>query len=81
MAAVTQQSIWDVMERLDEEKKRKVYNFAVYLNGAGTPEDAEFAEYKALMMQSQQWAKDVGLTPDDITEAIKTVRQRKRQFA
>ena len=39
----------------------------------------EFAEYKTKMKKSQQWAKEVGLTPDDITKAIKAVRQEKRQ--
>ena len=79
MVAVTQQSMWNVMESLPEEKKQQVFDFAISLKEPKTSGSEEFAEYKALMKQSQQWAKDVGLTPDDITRAIKTVRQRKRQ--
>ncbi|MBO6108419.1 MAG: hypothetical protein J6P16_03330 [Eubacterium sp.] len=41
--------------------------------------DDEFSEYKIKMKKSQQWAKEVGLTPEDITKAIKAVRQEKRQ--
>ena len=37
MAAITQQSMWSVIEPLTEEKKRQVYNFAIRLN---EPEDA-----------------------------------------
>lgn len=39
----------------------------------------EMAEFEADMDRCQEWAKDVGLTPDDITASIKAVRQRKRQ--
>ena len=48
------------------------------------PKKAEadkLAEFERKMDQSQQWAKEHGLTPDDITKAIKAVRQRKRQKA
>ena len=41
----------------------------------------KMAEFEADMDRSQQWAKEVGLTPEDITRAIKTVRQRKRAQA
>lgn len=41
--------------------------------------DEKMAEFEADMERCQEWAKDAGLTPDDITRAIKTVRQRKRQ--
>ncbi len=44
--------------------------------------DAEkMAEFEADMERDQQWAEEVGLTPEDITRAIKTVRQRKRAQA
>ena len=48
------------------------------------PKKAEadkLAEFERKMDQSQQWAKDHGLTPDDITKSIKAVRQRKRRKA
>ena len=32
MVAVTQQSMWNVMERLPEEKRRQVFNFAISLD-------------------------------------------------
>ena len=76
MVAVTQQSMWNVMEPLTEEKKLQVYNVAIKLNESKTD---KIAEFEAKMKKSQQWAKDVGLTPDDITRAIKEVRQEKRQ--
>ena len=41
--------------------------------------DEEFTNYKAKMKKSQQWAKEAGMVPDDITKAIKAVRQEKRQ--
>ena len=88
MLAVTQQSMWNVVEPLTEEKRREVYNFAVKLrepeslmeSSMETSMKDEFAEYKALMKQSQEWAKEVGLTPEDITRAIRSVRQRNRGY-
>ena len=41
----------------------------------------KMAEFEADMDRSQLWAKEVGLTPEDITRAIKTVRQRKKTQA
>ena len=78
MVAVTQQSMWNVMESLPEEQKVQVYNFAISLKSEKSKAD-KIARFETLMDQSQQWAKDVGLTPDDITRAIKAVRQENRQ--
>lgn len=35
MTAVTQQSMWNVMERLPEEKRMQVFNFAISLDQTG----------------------------------------------
>lgn len=80
MVAVTQQSMWDVMESLPDEQRLQVYNFAVSLKPKKSEAD-RMSSFEADMDRCQQWAKDVGLTPDDITRAIKKVRQRKRQNA
>ena len=36
----------------------------------------DISEFRALMDATAAWAKDVGLTEEDITDAIKTVRNR-----
>ena len=38
-------------------------------------------DFDAKMDRCQEWAKEAGLTPDDITASIKAVRQRRRQNA
>ena len=38
----------------------------------------DMSEFTNLMDQAEQWAGDVGMTEDDITEVIKSVRARKR---
>ena len=87
MAPVTQQSMWNVMEPLTSEERMQVYDFAIKLrkpktgeqNAKKTTESDEIARYEAHMEQTQQWARDHALSPDDITKAIKAVRQKKRQ--
>ena len=34
-------------------------------------------EFDSLMKESQKWAKNVGMTEEDINDAIKTVRKRR----
>ncbi len=36
----------------------------------------DISEFRALMDATAAWAKEVGLTEEDITDAIKTVRNR-----
>lgn len=36
----------------------------------------DISEFRALMDATAAWAKEVGLTEEDITDAIKTVRRR-----
>lgn len=38
----------------------------------------DISEFKKLMDAASEWAKRVGMTEDDITDAIKTVRARKK---
>lgn len=38
----------------------------------------DISEFKTLMDAAAEWAKRVGMTEDDITDAIKTVRARKK---
>ena len=39
----------------------------------------DISEFSALMDEAASWASDVGLTEDDISSAIKTVRNRRKQ--
>ena len=36
------------------------------------------SEFDALMKESEQWAKSVGMSEDDIDNAIKAVRERRK---
>ena len=38
----------------------------------------DISEFNALMKESQKWAKNVGMTEDDIDDAIKAVRKRRK---
>lgn len=37
----------------------------------------DISEFDSLMKESQKWAKSVGMTRDDIDDAIKAVRKRR----
>ncbi len=39
----------------------------------------DISEFRELMDEAASWASDVGLTEDDISSAIKTVRNRRKQ--
>ena len=39
----------------------------------------DISEFSALMDETESWASDVGLTEDDISSAIRTVRNRRKQ--
>ena len=41
-------------------------------------EQPNINEFRDLMDSANQWAKDVGMTSDDIDEAIKNVRKNRR---
>ena len=38
----------------------------------------DISEFRSLLDAAERWASDVGLTEDDINDAIKTVRARKK---
>lgn len=38
----------------------------------------DISEYNKLMDEANKWAQDVGMTEEDITDAIQSVRQRRR---
>ncbi len=38
----------------------------------------DISEFKSLMDAAAEWAGQVGMTEDDITDAIKTVRKRRK---
>ncbi len=38
----------------------------------------DLSEFETLMKQSQEWAKKVGMTEEDIDDAISTVRKKRR---
>jgi antitoxin PrlF len=38
----------------------------------------DISEFDVLMKESQKWAKSVGMTEDDIDDAIKAVRKRRK---
>ena len=35
-------------------------------------------DFKSMLGEAQQWARDAGLTEDDVNDAIKSVRKNKR---
>ena len=41
--------------------------------------EPDITEFKELMDAAASWASDVGMTEDDIPDAIKTVRARRKQ--
>ncbi len=43
-------------------------------------EQPNINEFRDLMDSANQWAKDVGMTSDDIDEAIKNVRKNRRNW-
>lgn len=50
-------------------------NYSILLKPIVTP---DISEFDALMKESQKWAKSVGMTEDDIDDAIKAVRKRRK---
>ena len=81
-------SISDEMQTFPMKKVLAVRDFVITLKredakatNAEKSNADEMAEFEADMDRCQQWAKDVGLTPDDITRVIKEVRMEKRQKA
>ena len=78
MTVAAAQRIMDMAMDLPDEAEGPVINFMVRFKKPETSESKEFAEYEALMDQAQAWAAEAGLTPDDIAESIRAVRQRHR---
>ena len=83
MVAVTQQSMWDVVEPLTEEKRLQVYNFAIKLN---EPESASSKvsgkEGREALERMRQHVQDIGLpelTLDEINAEIAEVRKERRE--
>ena len=66
-----------LITNLTEDKAQQIYNIFIMAK----PEKIDKKDrFEALMDESQQWAKDVGLTHDDITRTIKEVRQENKQL-
>lgn len=78
MTAVKQRAI-NIINMMPETEVEKFVTMNIRYEKSVNTSDEEFTEYKAKMKKSQQWAKEVGMTPDDITKAIKAVRLEKRQ--
>ena len=70
-----------LIPNLTEESAKQIYNLFITVKQPRESAADDMVEFEEKMDRSQQWAKDHGLTPDDITKAIKAVRQRKRQNA
>lgn len=41
--------------------------------------EPDITEFRELMDAAASWASDVGMTEDDISDAIKTMRERRKQ--
>ena len=79
MVAVTQQSMWNVVEPLTEEKRLQVYNFAIKLNETKKVSGKEGREALERMRQHVQ---DLGLpelTLDEINAEIAEARKERRE--
>ncbi len=63
--------------KIDPGSKMMVFSDgdSVLLKPIATP---DLSEFNSLMDAAADWAKQVGMTEDDITEAIKTVRSRRK---
>ena len=70
-----------LIPNLTEDGAELIYNLFITVKQPRESAADDMVEFEEKMDRSQQWAKDHGLTPDDITKAIKAVRQRKRQNA
>ena len=79
MTAVKQRAI-NIINVMPDEEVEKFVTLNIRYEQSETKEVDEFAKYEEHMKQSRQWAKEVGLTADDITRAIKNVRQKKREM-
>ena len=75
MTVAAQQRIMSIVKDLPDEAEGPVINFMVSFTQP--KQSARTEEFEMLMDKAQAWAKEAGLTPDDITDAIKTVRRRK----
>ena len=63
--------------KIDPGSKMMVFSdgYSVLLKPIAAP---DLSEFNSLMDAAADWAKQVGMTEDDITDAIKTVRSRRK---
>ena len=78
MTSVKERAI-NIINMMPEAEVEKFVTMYIRYENPENISDEEFTNYKAKMKKSQQWAKEAGMVPDDITKAIKAVRQEKRQ--
>ena len=77
----TMQRAMNILKAMPESEVERFITMNIRYEQAGTSDEFDRAKFDSDMDQCQQWAQDVGLTPDDITRVIKRVRQKKRQQA
>ena len=77
----TMERAMNILQAMPEPEVERFITMFIRYEPTVSLQDADFAEYEKHMSQTQQWAKDHDLSPDDITKAIKAVRQKKRQQA
>ena len=80
MTALRQRAI-NIINLMPEPEVERFVTMNIRYEQSKTPEDSTRDEFDAKMDMCQEWAKEAGLTPDDITASIKAVRQRRRQNA
>lgn len=76
---------YEVLERqiraLPEEALPEVESFVTYIQYKfGNKRSADMEKFRKDMAASQAWAKSVGMTEQDITDAIKEVRAANRVY-
>lgn len=77
---------YEVLERqiraLPEEALPEVESFVMYIQykfgNKGEKNQAALERFSAMCKETQAWAKSVGMTEQDITDAIKAVRAANR---
>ena len=79
MTAVKERAV-NIIQLMPDSEVEKFVTMNLRYEQMESNSNEEFSKYKAKMNKSQQWAKEVGMKPDDITKAIKAVRLEKRQL-
>ena len=77
MTALRQRAI-NIINLMPEPEVERFVSMNIRYEQSKTPEDNARSEFDAKIDKCQEWAKEAGLTPDDITASIKAVRQRRK---